>query len=261
MAARYVFSRLLHRLAVEPPMRVYWCRGCDAGFLLPRPTPELLAKLYGEEYFSSYNSDFPYGQPPNLMDRLRIHLAYRFDKGIRCTPEMIEEILGTRSVRICELGCGNGDVLIGFANRGFTAVGIEPDRAAVHNARAKGLKMIEGTAEQLPDEIPGAPFDVVIMCHVLEHCLDPNLAIRNALGLLRPDGFLVIEVPNCSCFQFQCRGVIWFHSDPGRHVNYFTPGSLRKLFQKQDVRHYRNYYYPVVSRIFCTNVSPIQETA
>ena len=39
---------------------------------------------------------------------------------------------------------------------------------------------MQGTAEALPDSIPEAPFDVVVMNHVLEHCLDLKSTIQNA---------------------------------------------------------------------------------
>jgi SAM-dependent methyltransferase len=123
-------------------------------------------------------------------------------------------------------------------------VGIEPSPFARREVESKGIKVYEGTAESLPNFIQEAPFDVVVMSHVLEHCLDLRLTISNALELLRTGGHLVMEVPNCSSFQYETRGPAWSHFDVGRHVNYFTPGALQRLIggHSTGVEVVRYYY-------------------
>ena len=94
----------------------------------------------------------------------------------------------------------------------------------------------------MPEFIAERPFDVVVMKHVLEHCLDLDRTINSALELVRSGGHLVIEVPNCHSFQFETRGPAWFHFDVGRHVNYFTPHALERLIAKKSADVIQFYY-------------------
>jgi len=85
------------------------------------------------------------------------------------------------------------------------------------------------------------------MTHLLEHCLDPQRTIRNALQLVRAGGHVVIDVPNCTSFQFAIRGPACFQFDVGRHVNYCTPRALATLIEQhgagaEAVRFYYRKY-------------------
>ena len=191
----------MRRWGSDSDFHVYWCADCDAGFLLPRPSRELLESLYPNRYFADYDKVIDVEQ--TVLDRLRLHLAWRFDRTTDPSPEFFEAITGSRSAKICDMGCGNGGLLEKLRNHGFGVVGIEPSPFARETVESKGLRVYEGTAESLPISIPEAPFDLVVMHHVLEHCLDPHLAISNLLGLIRNGGHLVIEVPNCSSFRIR----------------------------------------------------------
>jgi SAM-dependent methyltransferase len=240
---RYRLPDLSRRLALGAVATVSWCGGCDAGFLFPRPGPEANALLY-DDYFRrrSPGAAPPGRRRPTLLDRLRVHVAYRLDRGAGSLLDVVRGQIGRGDADLCEIGCGDGDVLATFARAGFRTVGVEPFAAAIRQARGKGLEVLAGTAEHLPAGLPHAAFDVVMLTQVLEHCHDPAPAVGNALSLLRPGGLLFIDVPNCGSFQFRDRGMGWFHADPGRHVNYFTPGALRVLLGRAGAEEVGNYY-------------------
>ena len=52
-------------------------------------------------------------------------------------------------------------------------------------------------------------------------------AIRNCTSVLKPGGIL-IEVPNHEAYGFSQRGPVWFHTDAGRHIHFFSGVSLRQ---------------------------------
>jgi SAM-dependent methyltransferase len=118
-----------------------------------------------------------------------------------------------------------------LAALGHSVVGVEPDPAAAAVARRAGHHVYDGTAESLPPELSAESFDVVIFMHVLEHCIDPFGAIRNAVGVLRNDGLVVAEVPNNGCEGARRFGVMWHWLDTPRHLNFFTAQSLADLFR------------------------------
>lgn len=232
------------RWGCDSDFHVYWCKNCDAGFLLPRPSYELLESFYSSQYFADYGKATAVEE--SLLDRIRVNLAWRFDRGVRIGPSRMEAISQSRSATVCDLGCGNGVLLGRLRDHGFQVIGIEPSPFARGEVETKGIKVYEGTAEVLPDSIAESPFDVVVMTHVLEHCLDIKRTIGNALEILRPGGHLVVEVPNCHSFQFEARGPAWFHFDVGRHVNYFTLHALERLVEQQAAKVMQYYYYAYV---------------
>ena len=89
--------------------------------------------------------------------------------------------------------------------------------------------------DDLPQAITEKKFDVVLMSHVLEHFIDINAAIDNAKNLLKDDGILVIEVPNFKALGFDKYLEGWPISEIPRHVNFFTPKSLKKLLKQHSI--------------------------
>src|SRR5262245_40937703 len=100
--ARYTIPAV-SRWGSDSDFHVYWCRNCDAGFLLPRPSRELLESLYSSEYFSNYGKAIAVEQ--SVVDRLRVNLAWRFDRSDVLDSTLIEAITNGRSAKICDLGC------------------------------------------------------------------------------------------------------------------------------------------------------------
>jgi SAM-dependent methyltransferase len=221
------------------PRAIVWCGPCDLGLLVPRPSPEELASFYGDSYFATYPGESREGEPgqtdsasdhPTFLDRLRVHLAWRLDWG--CSPlnaSALSEIIGPAPLRICDIGCGTGRLLADLKALGHHVVGVESDDDARRRTAAKGIDVLPGFAEALPEEVRGQAFDVVCLMHVLEHCLDPLQALRNARALLRSGGYLVLEVPNNDAISAARSGPCWYHCDAGRHLNFYTGKSLAKV--------------------------------
>lgn len=221
------------------PHDVYWCSECNFGQVWERPKKEDIASFY--ELDSYYTHDVSKAKSENdegsepFLDRLRVHLAWRLDKGEDLSPNEATSILGEGdSLEILEIGCGNGANISKFIDKGFSAVGVEPDPKAREAAIKAGLIVYEGTAEELPEAILDRKFDVVLMSHVLEHCLDINSAVTNAKSMLKKGGIYITETPNCSSLGFKEQKAEWPWSDIPRHLNFFTPSSLRSILIKHD---------------------------
>lgn len=227
------------RLDAREFYKLYWCDNCQFGQVFPRPNQDEIPKFYDIEDYYTHNLA---GRQANansvkdFMDRLRQYLAYRADGGAELTEEWIVKNLGRQSLCVCELGCGNGDLLKKLSNLGHNVVGVEPDPAARKVVTEQGLRVFNGTAESLPQEVEAKAFDVVIMSHVLEHCNDPVQAVRNASSLVVKGGMLVIETPNNSAIGLRKAGITWFWLDVPRHLNFFTVQSLKKICEDQGLK-------------------------
>ena len=215
-----------------------WCEKCNFGRLSGDFTPENVKSFYHADYYT-HNIDGNSTQlKAGLADRLRDHIAWRCDYGM----DFKVEELGVASGRtICDIGCGNGSMALMLEKAGFQVAGVEPDSIARRLCRP--TDMHEGTAENLPPVIAERRFDVVCLFHVLEHCIDPNVAVANARSILSENGLVVIEVPNNAALGF---GPEWPWTDIPRHLSFFTETSLIKLLSKHELKvfnvYYRGYY-------------------
>lgn len=105
-------------------------------------------------------------------------------------------------VRVLDLGCGRGEVLLACARRGADVAGIDYSPAAVEISRetlgaVPGADVREGDVTRLP--WPDASFDRVLSGDVIEHLhpADGEAMLREAHRVLRPGGTLVLHTaPN-----------------------------------------------------------------
>lgn len=89
-----------------------------------------------------------------------------------------------------EIGVGTGM----FAKALGIKWGVEPSREMGRIARRRGIEVIEGFAENLP--FPNHRFDYTALITTLCFVADQNAAIKEALRVTKPAGFLILETIN-----------------------------------------------------------------
>lgn len=216
--------------------KVYWCHACDFGNVWKKPTPAEVETFYQlDDYYTHGNKQLSEESSDNMtfFDRIRVHISWELDNGKVLNPSEVKDYLpDNKKKTICEIGCGNGSNLSEFFSDGFDVVGVEPDKAARDVATQTIDKVFDGTAENLPAAVKEQKFDVVLMSHVLEHCLDINKAVSNVYDILIDGGVFVLETPNCKSMGFDAYQAEWPWSDIPRHLNFFTPSSLERILKK-----------------------------
>jgi 2-polyprenyl-3-methyl-5-hydroxy-6-metoxy-1,4-benzoquinol methylase len=229
---------------------IYWSEALSYGRLWPVPTDEELSAFYNLPVYDDYLSGKKKagGAPTSLLSRICVKLAYLNDRGaIDSVPSIIELAPG-KEPSICDIGCGSGSFLRRMSGLGAKSVGIDPSPMSGEALRSQGIEYHHGTAEVLPKALDGRKFDVVSMFQSLEHCRDPAVAIRNALSLLKARGLLIVDVPNMECLGFERYGQAWFHTDAGRHLQFFTKKSLDILLSAEGARPMRWEFQGFVSQ-------------
>lgn len=140
-----------------------------------------------------------------------------------------------RGKRLLDVGCGNGYLAERFAAKGYEVTGIERPEG-VSRPFPPEVKLILADLEQgLPPLEPG--FDYIVCGDVLEHLRDPFTMLRNLAQLLRPDGNLVVSLPNSGNLYF--RLVVLSGRFPKQdrgffdrtHLHFFTWDGWCELFQ------------------------------
>jgi len=97
---------------------------------------------------------------------------------------------------VLDIGCGHqATQLRDLAPHIRSGVGIESSVSDEAKA-VPNLRFIEGKAEDALPTLAAASFDVVMMISVLEHIPEPLGVLHECRRVLRPDGSLVLNVPN-----------------------------------------------------------------
>ena len=139
--------------------------------------------------------------------------------------------------KLLDVGCGTGDFLRTCQADGWEVSGIEPNPQAQNIAREK-LPGKSQLFKEIDDLIldGSQKFNVISLWHVLEHI--PNLLefIDKLKSLLKPDGLLIIAVPNFKSFDATYYKKYWAAFDVPRHLWHFSETSIRNVFGNANMK-------------------------
>lgn len=128
-----------------------------------------------------------------------------------------------------EMGCADGFMLDALRQKGWQVLGSERNDAMLVIAREElKIPVFAGEPESLPQE---PTFDLIILFQVLEHLPDPAKTLKTLSTLLKPEGRLVIGVPNHGSWQAIVGREKWFHLDVPRHLFHYTPAALKQALE------------------------------
>jgi hypothetical protein len=112
-------------------------------------------------------------------------------------------------------------------------IGVEPDVREL--ALRRGITVVRGKVEELPDELKTQKYECVVMLHVLEHTLLPQHAPRNATKVLTERG-IFIETRNNEDRGLRRVGIRWPWLDVPRHLDFFTTDSVQAIWGQSSER-------------------------
>jgi 2-polyprenyl-3-methyl-5-hydroxy-6-metoxy-1,4-benzoquinol methylase len=148
--------------------------------------------------------------------------------------------LGTISGRLLDVGSGAGSWAPRLRRAGATElVALDPSAAAVARAAALYDRAVVGTIEQTDlAELGGDAFQVIVVADVLEHLVDPWLALRQLRSWAVPGAALAVSVPNLRFYRIVgnlvCRGEFEYERYGVRdwtHLRWFTRNSLARMLE------------------------------
>jgi O-antigen biosynthesis protein len=157
--------------------------------------------------------------------------------------------------RLLDVGCADGQLVARVAERFAQVVATDVSPLAIEQAKQR----LEGTPHQarvafrvldanqaLPFE--SASFDTVVSLSTLQYIFDPEQFLCEAARVLKPQGQLLIEVPNVAYLPQRLRLLagappqtsFWKHGIDGGNLHYFTLGSLKQLLEGAGFRVLRH---------------------
>lgn len=175
-----------------------------------------------------------------IVDAIPAHLIYgeadTYTTGFQ-QPRHLEDLITTTIARqdpgrAIDVGCNDGSLLEVLRRAGYAQiVGVEPNPGAAEIARKKGHEvhtsyLTKELATRLVAE--GGEFDTVYLRHVVEHVSDLEGFFAAIRTLLRPDGFLVLELPDVEeGFALGSPAILW-----EEHVSYFTQALAEYMLER-----------------------------
>ncbi len=144
--------------------------------------------------------------------------------------------------KILDYGCFCG-VFLGVAKeQGWDAYGLEPlVMPSIYARGTFGLKITTNTLEA--DTFKPDTFDVITAYQVFEHIIDPVDELEKLRGFLKPNGYIMIEVPNIDTLGVKLLQAQHRHFVED-HVSFFSAETLSRLLKHMGFE-VREVYYPV----------------
>ena len=191
---------------------------------------------------------------PRNLDKaaLRGEPSYVWRDGQRRRLEMVLDAAGDRiGGKLLVDGCGVGMYLHHLSPQFSPAVGLDIEFERLQEAQDLEPNVVNGVGEHLPFSTD--TFDLILSHEVLEHVQDDQLAINEAVRVLKPGGRLVLFCPNRG-YPFETHGHYWrgkyhFGNTPlinylprrwrdklAPHVAVYTRRDLTKLFKGLPVK-------------------------
>jgi SAM-dependent methyltransferase len=200
------------------------CESCGLLYLWPRPTDEDLRDRYPDSY-------------PPFRGKQRPVMGWRrwirnYGLARRCRAITSRK----RGGRLLDIGCAGGEFLDEMRRHGHWEVeGLEPSANAASAARERfGLRVFQGTL--VDAAYPDAHFDAVTLWSVLEHLPSPHRSLQEVHRILKPNGLLLVQVPDPLSWQARLFGAAWAGFDAPRHLFAFPRDVLLGELSAQGFR-------------------------
>ena len=190
----------------------------------PQPSPDKLPEYYkSEDYISHTNTK------RNLFEKV-YHLVR--DISLKRKLKLINSF-SSKEKNLLDIGCGTGDFLQIAKHDGWNVYGIEPNEKARNTSNIKTNNSVF-EADHLLKLTPES-FDVITLWHVLEHLpkLEEHISILKLL--LRPNGVLILAVPNYNSYDAKYYKEFWAAYDVPRHLWHFSQTAISKLFSIENM--------------------------
>jgi SAM-dependent methyltransferase/uncharacterized protein YbaR (Trm112 family) len=145
------------------------------------------------------------GALPSLYERPTTTIASGMSRAHRqlalIQPCVEQADTASRRLRILDIGCGDGaaTALLAHQAAGHTVIGTDWSQMALARARSRGLTLLRASIDGALPFMDGV-FDVIVLSEIIEHLVDPDDALDEAIRVLRPGGSLFLSTPNLAAW-------------------------------------------------------------
>ena len=202
--------------------QIIQCANCTLEYTDPAPSKEDIAPYYN---FPSYisHTDTKEGFVNQIYHKVRNYTLTQ-------KTNWVQSLFTGHKGHLLEVGAGTGAFAHSMFKKGWNVTALEPDESS----RLKALEIYD--LHLLPIEelfqLEPAKYEVITLWHVLEHVHDLNAYMKTFNNLLKPNGRLIIAVPNYTSYDAVFYKNYWAAYDVPRHLYHFSPMSMHYLTKK-----------------------------
>ncbi|MBV1879639.1 MAG: methyltransferase domain-containing protein [Pseudomonadales bacterium] len=148
----------------------------------------------------------------------------------------------TKELPILEVGCSSAYLGGYLQQEGYQVWGIELDADAAAAARNRIEYVFEGSVEDFFAVVKDVKFGAVIFGDVLEHLVDADVVIQQAVGLLAESGLIIASIPNVAHMSVRMMLLAgrWDYQQTGildnTHLRFYTRDSIVQLMDNNDLK-------------------------
>ena len=211
-------SLYTNQLRFEQQADVLRCSHCSLIYL-DQNSFQFPADFYETQYHQTYLTHID----PEILDPDKYY--QKMQKASAIWTNKIKGMLsGTETV--LDIGCSTGHLLTGIQDSAAAVFGHELSRKEVEFCQKKlGLNV---DSKPLEERFPPQSFDLITLIFVLEHIGEPISFLQNLKKYLKPNGKLVIVVPNIldplvSLYDIENFRKFYFCIE---HLFYYSPKTL-----------------------------------
>jgi 2-polyprenyl-3-methyl-5-hydroxy-6-metoxy-1,4-benzoquinol methylase len=202
---------------------IWECSNCTFRFTQNVPDEASIGAYYQSAEYVSH-SDTKQG----IINRL-YHIVRNYT--LQSKRNLVQKVVGLKNGNLLDVGAGTGAFAHTMLQAGWKITGLEPDTTARANALLNyDLKLSELTNLH---QLESNSFDAITMWHVLEHVHDLHGYLETYLRILKPDGRLIIAVPNYTSYDAAVYKEYWAAYDVPRHLYHFSPASMQTLLEQK----------------------------
>ncbi len=198
------------------------CTGCHFKFTANAEDEDSIGRYYQTEAYISHSNT-----SKGVVNTL-YHLVRNYMLGHK--RRLVEKAIGSGKGHVLDIGTGTGFFLNEMKKHGWQVSGTEKSTDAREFTHKKFGLIISP-----PDELfrfANESFDAITLWHVLEHIHKLNDNIEAFTRLLKPEGKLIIALPNPSSWDARHYKEFWAAWDVPRHLWHFGPEQMKQLGNK-----------------------------
>lgn len=203
------------------------CRGCGLAYVNPRPAPELIVRLYDEDYFTGNRRLRGDGY---LLDYFCESKKPDFERTALRYLHLIQRHVDLEGKSLLEVGCATGEFCALASEHCADVLGIDISSFVVEEAcrRYPSLQFAPGTVSDLVSR-KKTSYDVVCAFQVIEHVLSPKEFLAQIRTMMSARGVLFLSMPNYGLGKGM--GLKnWIGTNTNfEHLWYFSADSIEKL--------------------------------
>lgn len=202
-----------------PPTRLKACSICGHVFSAPSPNDEQLSSYYKSRLDAAWSALLGGAILDYMQERAEAQIDFiesAWNRGRR--PD-------TQQPALLDLGCGIGALCNAWSKHGRPALGLDTNPAVVLAGRR--CFNVDLRVQDIENALlESQQWDIIAMSHVLEHLPSPALHLEKLHHILKPEGWLFIEVPSTWPGYFENR------EDMEGHLHFFNPDSVRRMLER-----------------------------